>query len=720
MPELNEFKIFLRKENGNYYYIDSSGNLADQSAQIELQFAPEGWDATELKWVRGFTFYGVITNMTNPYKFVKDGAKILRSIYFTSGVNGFCELYIERKNANTKTYSKYFSGELDFSRLVDEEFYVTCTAMDGSYMEKLKAKEDTTYEIDIDTHPDYFYIKMDGITLKSKIDFLTITEPGPTFPTDMFDNVRFDQFIRPTVVFFQGDTSGIVGVPSSQNLELGPFVVSTMNFDNTNFFFKSTATSTFDIATDFRVALRNDGVGGGAQDPIKLEVRLLTITETGGINSTVLFTTPTFQPNNGSTTIYNINFTTTGLFLIKGIKVGLSLNVITAAGISHQNWEYDLAIEEGTISMEFETKLPESYIKALHPEKVFDSLVDSISENTVGKEASVLVTNKQMAVTSFDAVRGLDGSKIKTTFNDFFDSYTGILSLGTYYDKINNEHVIDNIANLYDSTTNMFDIGAVASATFEPLTEQMYSSFNIGYPEFNIEGLNGKEAFNTKFEFSTPITRTQNKKNYSSIYIASAFAIELTRANLDGKTSTSNDTDNDNCIIYTESTPAGTYNGKDYYDLYRDPTMVITGLSFPDDMFNIPLSPKRNLLRNGALIHSFVHLMDSDYIKFQTSDRNQDLSTTLGAVTITESADVLISDLDTALFLPIVATIKCLVPIDIQSILDTNPYGYLSFSWDGDDFKGFLLEASETPVSKASQELKLLLTQDTDITKLIK
>ena len=720
-----QFKYYLRKKISagvyEYYYLNA-GVLASQVSPIEIGHSPAGWDEQSLEWKRGLEWFGVFTNMTTPLRFNSDGAKILRSIYYTEGIEGNCELYIEKLNDSTQLYELYYRGELDFSKILDEDNYVSANVMDGSYMESLKSRESTTYELDIDGHPDFFYIRMDGITLKSRIEYITINEPAGTFPTSMFNNVWFNDAIGPTISMVREDASAVVGVPYTQSFTQTSFVSGNFypNPDRT-YFFICHNDSTYDMDIDFRVALRNQGVGptASSQDPIKLEIRKVLLGTNATLPfSTVIYTTPTFQASNGSTTIYNINLSFTGVAISKGDRIGLVMNVITAAGIMSNAQEYDIAIEAGTIDMEFATRIPETYIKALNPEVVFDNLVDEISNNEVSKSAAPLVTNKSYAITSGDAIRGIP-ALLKTSFADFFNSYNPIINLGTYYDKTANTHYITDKSDLFDSGTLIYDIGEVSNLTVKPLTEEIPSGMLIGYPEIKVEGLNGNQAFNDKMELTTPVTRVKNEVDYRGGYIADPFEIELYRANLEGKTTTSGEVDNNIFLIHIESASAGTHDGVPYYDLYRDPAMVITGILFPDEMFNIELSPKRNMLRSGSYYHSLLHLMESDYIKFQSSDRNKSLSTTLGAVTITESANVLISDLDAALFLPIIFEFDCVNPVNVQSLLDANPYGYMTFDWKGNQYEGFLMESSENPARRPSQRIKLLATPNNTLSNLI-
>lgn len=708
-----DFKYYLRKKltpsSYVYYYVNSTGAVTTTGTATELNFAPEGWDEKALKWERGFDWWGVFTNMTLPLRFVRDGKEIVRYVYYTEGVDGNCELYIERLDRSTMTYSLYFRGELDFSKIDNQEnTYTVIPVMDGDYMSKLKAEETTEYQIDLDTNPDYFYVYLDGIRVDNEVQYYptigyNINAGGPsTVPmTRLFEESRIgiQSFIQEVVVKSYAPAAATSYRLDYENCLVNNKVGTVMEVDiSWDFVYSIFSLPTSATYGNFSILIDHCDSNG---------IGLSSTNIVPPTNPLTIFNT--LQSVSGSTT-FNLSFGDR-LYIISfmGGTPG------SAYGIEYQ--------PNGLITLDVNFRILPTYVKALHPKKVFDGLVNNISGGEVTTSSTVLTSNyasnggKDFAITTGDSIRGLAG-KLKTTFNDFFTSYNSILNLATWYDKSTKIHHIEDKSEVFRNSASMVISGA-NDVSFKPLTEQLLNGFYIGYPEIKIEGLNGREAFNCKFEFSTPIKRVQNKKDMTSKYIADPFTIEIHRANLEGKTTTDSDEDNNIFLLHIKSTPSGTYLGKDYYQLERLAYSSISGLSHPAEMFNIELSPKRSLLRNGSLLRSLLHLADSDYIKFQSSDRNQDLETTLGAVTITENADVLISTLGTPLFIPIVAEFTCPVPIDIQTLLDTDPYGKITFPYNGITVEGYLLEASETPARRSSQQIKLLLTSNNTITDLI-
>jgi hypothetical protein len=70
------------------------------------------------------------------------------------------------------------------------------------------------------------------------------------------------------------------------------------------------------------------------------------------------------------------------------------------------------------------------------------------------------------------------------------------------------------------------------------------------------------------------------------------------------------------------------------------------------------------------------------------------------------------------MFLPFEVSFKSNYPKNLQQLIKNNPYGYFSFTYKGDKFKGYLLECSVDIAKNTEQDFKLLLTPENDLTLL--
>lgn len=153
------------------------------------------------------------------------------------------------------------------------------------------------------------------------------------------------------------------------------------------------------------------------------------------------------------------------------------------------------------------------------------------------------------------------------------------------------------------------------------------------------------------------------------------------------------------------------------YILNRPPYTLVEGLLHPATAFNIELSPKRSLLENGAYLRSVLDLMDGQEIKFRSSDKNADLVTTLGGVTIRENENIKIGSLPARLFRPYYITFRTKVPLSAYDLLNLKPYSKIRFWHEGEPFTGYLFDGGVKPDVFESQDWKLLSSPENDLRK---
>lgn len=140
-----------------------------------------------------------------------------------------------------------------------------------------------------------------------------------------------------------------------------------------------------------------------------------------------------------------------------------------------------------------------------------------------------------------------------------------------------------------------------------------------------------------------------------------------------------------------------------------------TGLIEPETVFNIPLSPKRNLLRNGAFIRSCMFRANTKILAYKSSDKNNKMV----ADGIVEKADVPISAMNAKFFEPDLFDFEVPAPNDLINLLDLNPLQVFQFSFDGNTFKGILVKVSIAPSTRKAQNYQLMSVPKNIITNMI-
>lgn len=738
--QIKQFKYYLRKYNSvssmwEYFYVDNSGLVDVTNTPTELPQAPRGWEGQTLIWERGFEWYGVFTNYSNPLQFVNDGAKILKSVYYNNGIEGNCQLYIEKHTNKVFTwgYEEYYKGDIDFSRFKDMKDYVEVSIMQSGFMAKLRAKESTTNEIPVDTNADVVWVNMDGVYLLAESQFIGIVQPdysqvlqttsginipylnqyitdgyanGDIYPKGTGDNwATYSQFysqVNTGVVsvammpqyFISNETSS-----TSYTIELkGTFSIQAFNNDTTNTVYCRLRSLRYDKGSG--TILQNLSLGDGSNilpltagsDAINVDT---SITLGGGECALIYF------------------------FYVNGVTGNV-----------------DARITDFNLSATWNNKVKQTFIPALRASTVIEHICNDI-DNSVVVVDTPSSDYTGYVLTSGDSLRNLEGSLLKTTFADYYEAHNCMFNSSFYFDNVNNEARFNYKHSAFDTMATVMSLGEVNNISISPLTEEVFSKLVIGYRPYSYDDINGKDEFNIELEFQSPITRVVNEKNLVSPYRADMYGIELTRANLTEQDATDNYTDNDIFWLHIDdSSPAGTIPsglagaGQDYYDLYRDSGLTITGLNSPATAFNIDFSPKRRMLAWGYWIRSLMYPNLSPTITYQSSSKSQannvGMETDDGVTIIAEKVGEMISNLPPTnettpryqIFYPLVFTIDVKIPLNIMELMN-NPHREFSFTYKGNTYYGWLLQVSDEPTYTPKQTYKLIASTSNNLTDLI-
>lgn len=728
------FKYYLRYKyltSWKYYYVDSGGNVLSTSTKTPITFAPKGWREKALKWERGFVYHGVFQTFSIPLEFVKDGGKILRHLYYNGGTEPECQLFIEKFNNTIAVYNyeDYYYGDIDFSRLNDRKDFVICEIMEGGFMSKLKAKETTNTELDVVDSPNRVWVKMDGMELLAIFTFVGLNQPednvtNPTYITVNGINI-------PTLLFVNTD-----GYSNGDHIPKGNTFIATYND-----FFRQINTGIISVSMGDKWFIQNNSDSLSYTYNIKGSMKIGTIS---GTNNTKCRLRMLRFAKDTSTIIQNHSLAdgiAYASFTIGVEEIPFDSNITLApnqclifhffydnntGATLHQTHLFDCKMIVSVLN-----RVPTTYIPALRTFDIFDKLIDGIDTDTTPQSTLLQTTEKKKVLTSGDALRNLEKSKMSTNISDFYKSVNSVFNTCMKFDKSSNIISISNKIDAYDPT-QIVDLGEVSNLVITPFTSEMFAKLKIGYKDVKVDEYNGKDEPNTLFEFQSPLIRVTNEKDLTGEYLASIYIIELTRANLTGKLLADNSSDNEIFWLDIESSiggvvPAGLVGaGENYYNLDRSGYTISQGLISPYTAFNLTFSPKLRLFKHGNWINSVLYPqynIAGSKISFQTSSKTQNNDDYLQWIylgnAINEKQDELLTDLDAPFLFPILFEFDCLIPQNILTLMASNPYGVFKFEYNGLSFYGFLISVQDEPATKAKQSYKLLCATSTNLNNLI-
>jgi hypothetical protein len=155
------------------------------------------------------------------------------------------------------------------------------------------------------------------------------------------------------------------------------------------------------------------------------------------------------------------------------------------------------------------------------------------------------------------------------------------------------------------------------------------------------------------------------------------------------------------------------------YNLLRKAYDAVSGIQNPETAFNIEdLTPARMLQANYSLLKSILFNLPG-MLKFQTTDKNQFISTTSGGVTITENASIDPHAMGDALFIPLIAEFDTEVPDNFAALMNQAVNAHIQFPYRNKNLFVFPDMVSVKPALREKQSWKCRISPKTNILDLI-
>jgi hypothetical protein len=319
-------------------------------------------------------------------------------------------------------------------------------------------------------------------------------------------------------------------------------------------------------------------------------------------------------------------------------------------------------------------------------------------------------------LTSGDALRSIEGSKLKIRFSDFFQSVNCWTNAG-----LRPELTKLVLAEKRDIVYNNdpIELSSVSKLKVSTATNYVYNRFKIGYNDYDYEDVNGRDEFNCSFNFSLAESGVNKEFELISPIRGDSYGIEFTRLNLEGKTTTDGTSDNDTFCIVVNELPVVDPD-KTYYTIKRDLNNTTQGSINPETIFNLDITPKRNFNKHGYWIRSHFFNQDTDVLQFNSAAKNSSLNQLINNILVhKENANVTVGNLETPIIVPIVFEVECPAPANYIELLDSNPARIIQFSYNGKIYKGIQEKTTSSTREFSKETFRLLALYDNDFSSLI-
>jgi hypothetical protein len=260
---------------------------------------------------------------------------------------------------------------------------------------------------------------------------------------------------------------------------------------------------------------------------------------------------------------------------------------------------------------------------------------------------------------------------------------------------------LEKRSHFYRKDERILSLGEVPSIVRKVAAKKFYNSVEMGYAEkIDIKQINAIDEFNTVRRWGIPIVNTKQTLKMSTKMITGGYPIEaqrrLSTSTEDGKH------DDRNFAVVTIR------DGLTFKTKKNEGYSAITGVFDPASIYNVDISPARNLLNWLQVLASGVIRSTNKVLRFTFGEVNFTMTSqkTTEASPVAENGNVDLTGIepiwDNEMYI-----FKCPLSRNQMKLIKANPYGYIEFNDRfGETFEGFIDNFEHEPnEGKATFEL---------------
>lgn len=631
----------------------------------------KNWEDVEISAKRK-DLCGVVRSFSNKFEFVKGAYDLLEAEYLSNYTKASAILVIGVLN-DSWGYNEKFRCKLDFSTYQSDGYTISINAIDDSVASIINANKSQVYDIPVsELKEDTLYY--DRIKLLNK-STMYIT---PNFENELMPD--YDRFMalrlqsRETLLpLAYGEIStpvkGVMEVydvgmdiPYDNAGKTGYFALCLVDKIEINLRIRMVV----DLLTTAVTSLHIRHMS--ADNKLKSDKAILLSKDGSSAGVTSVDESLSYAMRDGDRLIaYILCVTSIGEDIDEIIKISR---------------DYDFYID-------YSARNKPVNIDAFSPKKLLSSLLSRMGVSLSGDIVSGSMPIPWMMAA--ESVRGIKDAKVHTSFSKFCDFAKALL--GYDYEILDNSVRFRHMNDFFVNETKELD--HVSNMELSVDESLIYSGVEIGFDKQDYDEINGRDEFHFKSSFSTGLDIKDNILSLISPYRADCYGLEFLANERDEE---SKDTDSNNDIFIVHARKDG-----DRLVLVREENggaiYAVTGVLFPDTIFNASYSPRNMLLVNKERLG-----ICTDYLSFTASDGNSSIS--IGGVSETLPISLPVNDRR-------IRIDKVSLETPGLSPFPGNYRGKLSFSYAGRSYEGWVSEITEKIGKYQTASYSLILSKIT-------
>jgi hypothetical protein len=648
---------------------------------------PVDWDSLGKEYDRDPKLMGVFFKYSPKLRFVKNGRDLAHYFYEKYFIAASMTLIVYKKNRATRRYELYYTGKLNFTNARISTLYFECNVEQTGFIQRFKNSQDIKVNV-VGTPGDRVTIEMHSrkIQRASKSQVL------------FGDSISDQPFNSPSTLYLMHTTAGNEADDIDERQDYGTEISELNPVEVSKYIYlaKEAGSYAFDIIEGFSLIAGDDG-----------------------FNFEVQWKLVHGKPGNYTTVNIGVVESAAGTSIVEGLKTLVTTVELEKDDEVYVFGEVDLSGNPGGLTLSY---LPlynptpgedenivysriyvnaATVVPATNATGVlwYEAFEKTVADNT-GQQGAFKsdyygrVDNGYAAdgegalklLLNGSLIRGFDPDDrgLHISFKDLLDGAVAIDGVGVGIEHINGREtvVIEKLSHFF-APRRVARLSYVRDIEKEVAEEFIYNQIDGGYDKWSDEQVGNLDEHNAKRDYKLPVTELSKKLDLRSKIIAGGYPIEtIRRQNITLSETKDNDRDNEHFVVQLVRTETG-------YETERNQNGVSALYVLNvDTAYNIRLSPMRNIIRNGERIRSGLYKLDEEYITLTDPQGNANAQTTLAVDDpLLSERQIQVKALAKPLWIPEFYSFKTELTPDLQSAIETDPYGYLEFSADGKNWK---------------------------------
>jgi hypothetical protein len=233
----------------------------------------------------------------------------------------------------------------------------------------------------------------------------------------------------------------------------------------------------------------------------------------------------------------------------------------------------------------------------------------------------------------------------------------------------------------------------------------LFNSIQTGYPNNEYEQENGRDEFNTTYQYTNSFQSVKKELKIASLFCGDGYGIEFARRQ----------------SVITTGTQDSRYDDKIFFiDLIKvegelisrrqEGILLVEGIFSPEKVINANIAVGQNMLRWRKYLNIPLHRKPDKVCYFQSKDKNSGFRVVTLLGDTTDGEDINLGS--SAYFLNEGKRFKRPISLILLAQLLANPLGLTKYTYENETFFDLLMEVN-SEIDKHSTQWRMLGTRST-------